>query len=55
MAVAQDGPEQAGADWIDEEAVLDGKLVTSRKPDDMPAFCREMLALFAEPAHRRAA
>jgi protease I len=28
----------AGADWFDEEVVVDGKLITSRKPDDLPAF-----------------
>jgi len=37
----------AGADWVDREAVVDGNLVTSRKPDDLPAFNREMIALFA--------
>jgi protease I len=37
----------AGAQWVDEEVVVDGNLVTSRKPDDIPAFNREMLALFA--------
>ncbi len=37
----------AGAQWIDQEAVVDGNLVTSRKPDDIPAFNREMIALFA--------
>jgi protease I len=36
----------AGAKWVDEEVVVDGKLVTSRKPDDIPAFNREMLKLF---------
>jgi protease I len=36
----------AGALWVDEEVVVDGNLVTSRKPDDIPAFNREMLALF---------
>lgn len=30
--------ELAGADWVDEEVVVDGNLVTSRKPDDIPAF-----------------
>lgn len=38
----------AGAEWVDEEVVLDGKLVTSRKPDDLPAFNRTMLELFAQ-------
>lgn len=39
--------ENAGAQWVDEEAVVDGNLVTSRKPDDIPVFNREMIALFA--------
>jgi protease I len=38
----------AGANWTDREAVVDGNLVTSRKPDDIPAFNRELLKLFAE-------
>ena len=37
--------ENAGAQWVDQEAVVDGNLVTSRKPDDIPAFNREMIAL----------
>ena len=40
--------ENAGANWVDEEVVVDGKLVTSRKPDDIPAFSREIIRLFAE-------
>lgn len=44
----------AGATWVDEESVVDGALVTARKPDDIPAFNRAMLALFAE-GRRRAA
>ena len=40
--------ENAGADWIDQETVLDGNLLTSRRPDDIPAFRREMIKLFAE-------
>jgi protease I len=39
--------KNAGARWVDREVVADGNLVTSRKPDDIPAFNREMLALFA--------
>ncbi len=39
--------ENAGAEWVDEEFVVDGNLVTSRKPDDIPAFNREMISLFA--------
>ena len=38
----------AGAEWIDEEVVVDGNLVTSRKPDDSPAFNREMIRLFGQ-------
>ncbi|MGE3279597.1 MAG: type 1 glutamine amidotransferase domain-containing protein [Alphaproteobacteria bacterium] len=38
----------AGAQWVDEVAVVDGNLVTSRKPDDIPAFNRAMVALFAK-------
>jgi protease I len=37
----------AGADWVDEEVVVDGNLVTSRKPDDLPAFNREIIELFS--------
>jgi protease I len=40
----------AGGTWVDEEVVRDGSLVTSRKPDDLPAFCSELVALFeAQP------
>jgi len=38
----------AGGEWVDEEVVVDGRLVTSRKPEDIPAFNREMLEAFAE-------
>jgi protease I len=38
----------AGGDWVDEEVVVDGNIVTSRKPDDLPAFNRELLELFAK-------
>ena len=37
----------AGAEWVDQEAVVDGNLVSSRKPDDIPAFNREMISLFS--------
>jgi len=33
----------AGGKWVDEEVVVDDNLITSRKPDDLPAFCREIL------------
>ena len=37
----------AGADWVDEEVVTDGVLVSSRKPDDLPAFCDTLVKVFA--------
>jgi protease I len=33
----------AGANWVDEECVIDGNLITARKPDDLPAFTRALL------------
>ena len=36
----------AGAEWVDQEVVVDGQLVSSRKPDDLPAFNREMINVF---------
>jgi protease I len=35
----------AGAHYLDEPVVVDGNLVTSRKPDDLPAFCRSLLSV----------
>lgn len=43
----------AGADWVDEQVVVDGNLVTSRRPDDLPAFDARMIELFAEKATAR--
>ena len=37
----------AGAEWVDEEVVVDGKLITSRKPDDLPAFNRAIIEVFS--------
>jgi protease I len=37
----------AGANWVDEEVHVDGLLVSSRRPDDLPAFCRELVKVFA--------
>ena len=41
----------AGGDWVDREVVTDEGLVTSRKPDDIPAFNRKMIEEFAEGRH----
>jgi protease I len=43
----------AGAKWVDQEVVTDQGLVTSRKPDDIPAFNRKMIEEFAEGRHQR--
>lgn len=45
----------AGTDWVDREVVVDNGLVSSRKPDDIPAFNREMIEEFAEGRHVAAA
>jgi protease I len=41
----------AGADWVDQECVVDEGLVTSRKPDDLDAFCTKAIEEFAEGQH----
>jgi protease I len=42
----------AGGEWVDEEVVVDQGLVSSRKPDDLPAFCAKIVEEFAEGPHR---
>jgi protease I len=44
--------KNAGADWVDREVVTDEGLVTSRKPDDIPAFNRKMIEEFSEGLHQ---
>ncbi len=44
----RDDMVNAGADFTDQEVVRDGNLITSRKPDDLPAFCREILKALRE-------
>jgi protease I len=44
----RDDMVHAGADFVDEEVVRDGNLITSRKPDDLPAFCREIIGALRE-------
>lgn len=41
----------AGGDWVDREVVVDAGLVTSRKPDDIPAFNAKLVEEFAEGVH----
>ncbi len=41
----------AGAIWVDEECVCDDGLVTSRNPDDLPAFCAKAIEEFTEGKH----
>jgi protease I len=43
--------ENAGGTWVDEEVCVDRGLVTSRKPDDLPAFCRKLVEEFGEGVH----
>jgi protease I len=45
----------AGAQWSDDPVVVDGKLITSRKPDDIPAFNQAILDCLVHNAHRKAA
>ena len=43
--------KNAGARWVDQEVVVDNGLVTSRNPNDIPAFNRKMIEEFAESRH----
>ena len=45
----------AGGNWVDEEVVVDSGLVTSRKPDDLPAFNAKIVEEFAEGVHEEQA
>ena len=44
----KDDMTNAGGQWSDSEVVVDGNLITSRKPDDLPAFCREIVRALAK-------
>jgi protease I len=45
--------QNAGGTWVDEEVIVSNGVVTSRKPDDIPAFNREMIALFSKGALKK--
>ena len=47
--------KNAGADWVDQECVIDDTLVTSRKPDDLPAFNRALTQVFSQAQTHKAA
>ena len=44
--------KNAGAKWVDEAVVVDQSLVTSRNPNDLPAFCKKMVEEFCEGVHK---
>jgi protease I len=46
----KDDVVNAGANWVDAEVVVDRNLVTSRKPEDLPAFCRAAIEVAAAVA-----
>lgn len=43
FSAIKDDVIHAGAEYVDQEVVVDGNLITSRKPEDLPAFCREII------------
>lgn len=49
----QDDLRSAGANWVDQEVVVDGNLVTSRKPADIPAFNQKMCEVLSQWLHAR--
>jgi len=42
----------AGAEWVDQEVVVDDRLISSRKPDDLPAFCRAIIEALQSASER---
>jgi len=46
----QDDIRNAGGDWVDEQVVIDGNLITSRQPDDLPTFNEVLLKMLADTA-----
>jgi protease I len=47
--------QNAGGTWVDQECIVDGGLVTSRKPDDLPAFNAKLIEEFGEGLHEEQA
>jgi len=48
VSAIRDDLENAGATWVDEPVVVDGNIVTSRVPDDLPAFLRAIISALTE-------
>jgi protease I len=48
FSAIKDDVVNAGARWVDQETVVDGNLITARKPDDLPAFCKALIAQLAK-------
>jgi protease I len=48
VGAIKDDMVNAGAEWVDQEVVRDGNIITSRKPDDLPAFCRTIIMALTE-------
>lgn len=47
--------KNAGANWVDREVVVDGNFITSRKPEDLRAFCQKIIEEIADGVHLKAA
>jgi protease I len=52
FSAIRDDMVNAGAEFLDREVVVDGRLITSRQPDDLPAFCREIIRALEQSAAR---
>lgn len=52
FSAIRDDVQNAGARWVDRDVVVDGALITSRTPDDLPAFCGALLQQLSQPVPR---